>query len=147
MVVALLGQLALDGLEQIAIYDRWLLAGADLALVVDFANIEPVPKQMGEGASGEGDTADRPSISEATELCHNAATPELREQQSDAADLKVGPEYRADTLGLFLDNNQLPVSHLVTERHHAADPEPLALRCRDLVADALARHLSLELSK
>ena len=43
--------------------------------------------------------------------------------------------------------NQLSVLHLVSKRYHPADPEPLALRRRDLVADTLARHFSLELGK
>ena len=54
----LLGELGLDGLEQVPINDGRLLAGQDLALECDLANVEAVAQQMGERTAGEGDAAD-----------------------------------------------------------------------------------------
>jgi hypothetical protein len=50
----LVGELSLDGLEQVSIEDRRMLAGADLAFEVDLSGVEPIPQQMGERTSGEG---------------------------------------------------------------------------------------------
>ena len=62
IAIALLGELSLNGLEQVTIEDRRMLCGADLALEVDLADVEPVAQEIGERASGEGDAADGPSI-------------------------------------------------------------------------------------
>src|SRR4029077_11967685 len=46
---------------------------------------------------------------------------------------------------LALDDDELAVLRLITERRRAAPPTPLLLRGGDLVADALADDLALEL--
>ncbi len=46
---------------------------------------------------------------------------------------------------LRLVDHQLALGHVVPERWHAAHPHALALAGCDLVADAFARHLTLEL--
>jgi hypothetical protein len=48
----------LDGPEQILIQERRMLCRADLALEVDLTDVEAVTQEIGERASGEGDTAD-----------------------------------------------------------------------------------------
>ena len=50
-------------------------------------------------------------------------------------------------LGFAVDDDELAVANLVTERRHAAHPQSLLLRSRDLVADTLAGQLALELGK
>jgi hypothetical protein len=46
---------------------------------------------------------------------------------------------------LAVDDDELAVLRLITERRHAAHPHAFLLRGGDLVADALAGHLALEL--
>src|SRR5215218_714037 len=48
---------------------------------------------------------------------------------------------------MLLDHVQGPMLNSIAEGHDAAHPDALLLRSRDLVADALARDLALELSK
>ena len=53
----------------------------------------------------------------------------------------------SDGLGLGLVDDELPVLHVVAEWRIAAHPHPLLLGGSDLVADALAGKLPLELGK
>src|SRR5215475_12211081 len=68
-------ELSLDGLEQVPIEDRGMLARADHTLEVDFADIEPVPQQIGERTSGEGDAAYRPPIREVADFGNDPPLP------------------------------------------------------------------------
>jgi hypothetical protein len=61
--------------------------------------------------------------------------------------LEIAPEDDPNPLGLVLDDHDLAVLGLVSERDHAADPKPLAFGSGDLVPDALGGHLSLELGE
>src|SRR5882724_11423773 len=51
----LIRKLLLDRIEQGALHDRWLLAGQDLALVFDLADIEPVAEQVEQRSPLERD--------------------------------------------------------------------------------------------
>ena len=53
----------------------------------------------------------------------------------------------ADPLGLGLIDGDLSVLGIIAERHHAADPQPLALGGRNLVPDPLRGDLALELGE
>ena len=68
-------------------------------------------------------------------------------QPVEAAKLQIPPKDGPDPLGLLFNHDDLAVLGLVSERRHAADPKSLALGGRDLVADALGGHLSLELGE
>jgi len=58
----LIRQLLLDRIEQGAVNDRWLLAGQDLTLISDLADIEPVAQEIEQRSSLEWDaTADAAS--------------------------------------------------------------------------------------
>src|SRR6202007_2606215 len=46
-----------------------------------------------------------------------------------------------------VDNDELAALHPITERRHTAHPHPLLFRGGDLVTDALANDLALELRK
>jgi hypothetical protein len=58
VIVALVVELGLHRVKEIAIEDRGLLAGEDLALEGDLADVEPIAQKMGERAAGEWDAAD-----------------------------------------------------------------------------------------
>src|SRR5665811_1890734 len=53
----LIGELLLNCIKKLPIHDRWLLAGQDLALVFDLANIEPVAQQIEQRAAFEENAA------------------------------------------------------------------------------------------
>ena len=52
-----------------------MLARADFALEDYFADVEPVAQEVGEGASGEGDTADGIPVREMASFGDNPAQP------------------------------------------------------------------------
>ena len=54
VIVELLIELGLDGIEQLSIDDCGLLAGKNLALEGHFADVEPIAQQVGEGSTCEG---------------------------------------------------------------------------------------------
>ena len=58
VIVALLVQLGLDGVEQVPINNGGLFAGQDLALEGHLPDVEAVAQQVGERAARERDAAD-----------------------------------------------------------------------------------------
>src|ERR1041385_9304230 len=65
----------------------------------------------------------------------------------DRAEFEVSGIYPPNGWGFVLIHNERAVLGPVAERYEAAHPEALLLASRDLVADALARDLPLELGK
>src|SRR5262249_60822394 len=61
----------------------------------------------------------------------------------DAAEREIPAKDHADPLGLLVDDGQLAILGFVSQRHHSADPQPLALGGRYLVANALGGYLRL----
>src|SRR6266849_5578932 len=59
LIVALVVELGLHRVEEITIEDGGLLAGEDLALEGDLAEVEPIAQKMGGRAAGEWDAANR----------------------------------------------------------------------------------------
>src|SRR6266403_4162655 len=59
VIVALVVELGLHRVKEITIEDGGLLAGEDLALEDDLANVEPIAQKMGERPAGEWDPANR----------------------------------------------------------------------------------------
>src|SRR5260370_1771208 len=59
VIVALIVELGLHRVKEITIEDGGLLAGEDLALESDLAEVEPIAQKMGERAAGEWDAANR----------------------------------------------------------------------------------------
>ena len=65
MIVHLLGQLGLDGIEELPINNGRLLARQDLTLECHLSNVEPVAEQVGarkRTASLSGRAVDRPPV-------------------------------------------------------------------------------------
>jgi hypothetical protein len=93
--------------------------------------------------SGRPFTAGQPSGGSFTAL---AAQPvELDPEQRDRAKFRIAPEDHPDGRRLRLIHGQFAVLDIIAERHVRAHPYALAFRRRDLVADALASDLALEL--
>jgi hypothetical protein len=58
MIIHLLGQLDLDGIEELPINNGRLLARQDFALECHLSNVEPVAEQVGERSARERDATD-----------------------------------------------------------------------------------------
>ena len=68
-------------------------------------------------------------------------------QPPDRAEFGIAAINEAHDFRLAVDDDELAVLRLITERRHAAHPHPLLFRGGDLVADALADDLALELHR
>jgi hypothetical protein len=68
MIVHLLGQLNLDGIEELPIHNGRLLARQDLTLECHLSNVEPVAEQVGERSARERDATDGFSCFQGTVL-------------------------------------------------------------------------------
>src|SRR6266446_3468004 len=147
VIVALVVELGLHRVKEITIDDGGLLAGEDLALEGDLADVEPIAQKMGERAAGEWDAANGAPGLERSRLGDDPALAKVGHQQVEAAKLQIPPKDGPNPLSLLFNHDYLSVLGLVSERGYAADPQPLALGGRDLVADALGGHLSLELGE
>src|SRR6267142_3366552 len=136
VIVALIVELGLHRVKEITIEDGGLLAGEDLALEGDLADVEPIAQKMGERAAGEWDAANRSPGLERSHLGDDPPLAKVGHQQVEAAKRQISPKDGPDPLGLLFDHDDLAVLGLISERSYAADPQPLTLGGRDLVADA-----------
>jgi hypothetical protein len=124
-----------------------VLAGVALAAIDRLADVEAVPEKMGEGADAVGAATPDASARISLDLRHDLVASKLLGESPDRTAFEVEPEYGADCLRLLGHNDQLLVGSGVSERDWAADPYALALRGCDLVTDALANDLPLELGE
>ena len=147
VIGCLFAQLCLDSLEQVPVENGGLLALQDLTLEADLADIEAIAKEVRERTARKRNAADRLAGPQFTDLGDDAPLAQLGHQQVEAAELEVAAEDGPDPLGLGLVDGDLSVLGVIAERRHPSDPEPLALRGRDLVPDPLGGDLALELGK
>ena len=124
-----------------------MLAGVGCALVYDVAPVDPVLQHQIEGAVGEMLTAGQASAGTFTTLAHNTQPVKLGLEQRDRAEFRLAFEDQLHGRCLSLIDEQFAVPDVIAERHVAAHPHALAFRRRDLVADALASDLALELGE
>ena len=136
-------ELGLHRVKEITIQDGGLLAGQDLALEDDLADIEPIAQKMGEWAAAERDTANCASGLERSHLGDDPPLAKVGHQQVEVAKLQISPKDGPDSLGLLLNHDDLAVPGRISEWRYAADPQALALGGRNLVADTLGGHLTL----
>src|SRR5262249_20048757 len=121
VIVALVVELGLHRVKEIAIEDRGLLAREDLALEGDLAAVEPVAKKVGGGAAGEGDAANGAPGLERSHLGDNSSRAEVGHQQVEAAKLQIPPKDGPDPFGLRFNHDDLAVLGRVSERGYAPD--------------------------
>jgi hypothetical protein len=136
VIVALVVELGLHRVKEITIEDGGLLAGEDLALESDLADVEPIAEKMGERAAGEWDAANRAPGLERSHLGDNPPPAKVGHQQVEAAKLQIPPKDGPNPVGFLFNHDDLAVLGLVSERGYAPDPQPLAFGSGDLVADA-----------
>src|SRR5712691_8330374 len=87
--VALVVELGLHRVKEITIEDGVLLAGEDLALEGDLADVEPIAQKMGERATGEWDAANRAPGLERSHLGDDPPLAKVGHQQVEAAKLQI----------------------------------------------------------
>src|SRR5258708_24540455 len=126
VIVALIGELGLNGVKEITIEGGGLLAGEDLALEGDLADVEPIAQKMGERPAGEWDAANRAPGLERSHLGDDASLAKVGHQQVEAANLQIPPKDGPNPLGL-LNHDDLAVLGLVSERGYAPTQSPLRL--------------------
>src|SRR4051794_8491672 len=115
MVVHLLAQLGLNGLEQTSVDNGGLLASQGLSLEDNRADVKPVAKQMGEGTACKGDASYGFACLQGPYFGDNASLAQVRHQQIEAADFEIAAKDAANTIGLgFIDGN-LPVLSVVSQ--------------------------------
>src|SRR3984893_3365386 len=138
-------ELLLNGIPQWLIDDRRVFAGMELALVNDLAEIGAVLQHQVERAARERLAADEAPGSARPRLTFDPARFELRLQQADRTEFGIAAENQANGIRLAIDHDKLVVLRSRPERRYAPHPHPLLFRGGDLVADALADDLALEL--
>src|SRR5438552_4979833 len=89
VIVALVVELGLHRVKEITIEDGGLLAGEDLALEGDLADVEPIAQKMGEWAAGEWDAANGAPGLERSHLGDDPALAKVGHQQVEAAKLQI----------------------------------------------------------
>src|SRR2546430_13309081 len=87
VIVALVVELGLHRVKEITIDDGGLLAGEDLALEGDLADIEPIAQKVGERATGEWDAAGL----ERSHLGDDPSRAKVGHQQVEAAKVQLPP--------------------------------------------------------
>src|SRR5207248_10484682 len=113
----------------------------------ELAEIGMVLQHQVERAARKWLAANRATGSARPRFALDAAGLELLLHQPDRAEFGIAAEDRAHDLRLAVDGNELAVLYPIAERRHATHPHPLPFRGGDLVADALADDLALELRK
>src|SRR6476620_3938159 len=124
-----------------------MLAWIALALVHNLATVNPVLQHEVERAAGDRPAAVPAAIGGSADLADNASSIEVFLQLPDGLEIGVAPEDVPDGLGFRGVDDELAVFDVVAERGLTAHPHALLLGGRDLVADALAGDLALELGK
>src|SRR3984893_5957961 len=138
-------KLSLDRVPQRLIDYRRVLARMELALVNYVAEIGAVLQHQVERAPRERLAADEAPGNARPRLTSDPALFELRLQQADRTEFGIAAEDQSNGIRLAIDHDELVVLRSIPERRHAGPPHPLLFRGGDLVTNALADDLALEL--
>src|SRR5712672_402285 len=139
------GKLSLDRIPERLIDNRLVLARIGLLVVNDLAPINAVLQHQVERTAGERLPTRDAARGAGPQLALDAPRFQLVLQQPDRAEFGIAAKDEAHDFRLAVDDDELAVLRLITERRHPAHPHPLLFRGGDLVADALADDLALEL--
>src|SRR5947208_10611899 len=92
VIVALVVELGLHRVKEITIKDGGLLAGEELALEGDLADVEPIAQKMGERATSEWDAANPAPGLERSHLGDDPSLAKVGHQQVETAKLQIPPK-------------------------------------------------------
>ena len=118
--------------------------------VSDLAKIDPVAEQVEQGAPAERQPADDLAGGRHPAFRHDALFRQSLPEGMNRAEVEIEGEDAADGLSfprVHGQGSRAADGPIIPERHGAAHPHALLLRGRDLVADAFAGHLALELGE
>ena len=138
-------ELLLDPVPRFRVDDRRMKAVVDLPFVpqpseIDWVREDPIEvTRRHQSASGSSACPAHPN--------RRAKVLGVESDLQPAADLKITAKESADELRLVFDDMEGAVFDPVAERNGSTHPDAFALRGGDLVADSLARDLTLELGK
>src|SRR5580700_2461476 len=124
-----------------------MLTGVVFCLMPDLADVDPVSKQIGEGAFREWYAAANGAIGSPRDFRYDSPTAQILRQRGQRAEVQVAAEDDPHSLGFLRIDHELLVARLIAERHRPTHAHALLLRGGDLVANALARDLALELGE
>src|SRR5258705_12310634 len=123
----LIGELLLNCIKKLPIHDRWLLAGQDLILVFDLADIEPVAQQIEQRSEFEGNASmDRTGCAQPY-FGSDVFLSEFSHKRVDPAEFEISLVDQPDPFGFIFDDGNLAVLHLIAKGQGTADPESLPL--------------------
>jgi hypothetical protein len=98
VIVHLLVQPGLDGIEQVPINDGGLLAYQRLALEEHLSDVKSVAQQVSKRTAGEANAANGLAALQGPQFGDNAALAQVRHQPVEAAQLQIAPEDDSDAL-------------------------------------------------
>ena len=124
-----------------------MLTGIARVLMDDLAPVEAVAEQIIQRPTVERMTARDVAIVPHAPLAGHAVGEEPAAQGPHRTKLAVPPEDRPHGLGFARVDDQPPGLDVVAQGRLAAHPQAFLLRRGDLVPDALARELALELGE
>ena len=137
----------LGGIPETLLHDGWVLPRIPLVAMPDLAQVHPVAQDLVDEALVDGFSLPHPALLRGPGLGGHPVEAELLDQPGRGAEFDETLEDMPDGLRLLRVGDQPPVLDVVAERRDTAHPQPLALAGRNLVADALAGHLALELGE
>ena len=124
-----------------------MLAPIAARAVVDLSEIHPVLEQIRERSPGKRDPTDDLSGRKRPDSGYDPLVAQVLDQRPQRAEFEIAAKDEANGLSLRLVDDKLSLNHPVAERNDAANSDALPLRGGDLVADAFARDLPLELGE
>ncbi len=143
----MLRQPILDSIPGLFVDDRRVLPFVNLTFVTEPADIDGVREYLIEMSPADESAAGHLALA----ICAKGKTDVLRDQEGiqlgDASDLEIAREKIAYDYGVLLDDVQRAILDPVAERDNASHPNAALFRGGDLVADALAGDLTLELGE
>src|SRR5882724_4117966 len=113
----------------------------------DLAAVDSVLQHQVERATRKASFSSASSVLVEASLADDFALVEFLLQQRDRAQFGVAAKNQPNPFGLAFIDDQLPVDRIVAERHVTAHPHAPPFRRGNLVANALAGDLPLELGK
>src|SRR5712672_2463597 len=141
------GKNSLDPIPKGLIDDGLMLARVALVLVDDLAAVDAVLQHEIECTPGDRLAAVGAAVRGGAALADDALRVKVGLEQSDRLEVEIALEDRTDGRGFRRIDHELSIHRVIAERRLATHPHALLLGCRDLVTDALAGDLALELSE
>src|SRR5208283_3030187 len=124
-----------------------MLAGPGLPAMIDLPEVVAIAQDMGERPGGQMNAANCLAGRQRPDTGSNVPTPQCPLQRANGSQFKIEIEDQANDRCFLLVHMEFALAEPIAEGHDPAHPQSLLLRRRDLVANALARDLALELGE